>query len=98
MAPGRYRCLVANDDLSARVSQLLAETGRAHHQAYLATDGEDPEWPIWYAGYIKEPLAEILGAGLTQSEIVYHLVAADREDGDGSWQDRYAARLIAAAP
>ncbi len=88
---------MAPDDLSARVAELLTETGKAHHQAYLATDGDDPEWPIWYAGYLKEPLNELLDGELTQSEIVYHLVAADRQGGDGSWQEQYGARLIAAA-
>ncbi len=86
-----------SDDRTARIAELLTETGKAHHQAYLATDGEDPEWPIWYAGYLREPLAQILGAELTQSDIVYHLVAADRAGGEGPWQEQYARRLIDAA-
>ncbi len=81
-------------DRATQIADLFTEAGEAHHQAYLATDGEDPEWPIWYAGYVKDRLNEILDAGFTQSEIVHHLVAADREGGPGPWQMSYAARLV----
>ncbi len=89
--------VTAMDERVDRIAELLTETGRAHHQAFIATDGEDPEWPIWYAGYLHEPLAEILGAGLTKSELVYHMLAAEAEAGDDPWNERYAKRFVAAA-
>lgn len=58
---------------------LLHEAGQAHHDAYSATDGADPDWPIWYARHLHEPLAALLGASFTQSELVYLLVALDRD-------------------
>ena len=34
----------------------LKEVAKAHHQAFVETDGEDPDWPIWYAGELLEDL------------------------------------------
>ncbi len=76
------------------LAPLFREAGAAHHQAYLATDGEDPEWPIWYARYLHQPLNERLGSELTMSEIVFHLVAAARTGGDGDWTVQYAQRFL----
>ena len=33
------------DELAA----LFRETGAAHHQAFAAKGGDDPDWPAWYA-------------------------------------------------
>ena len=38
------------------IAKLLRETGHAHHEAFAATDGADPDWPIWYAEYSKDLL------------------------------------------
>jgi hypothetical protein len=41
-------------DLAGQLEELFRETGEAHHQAYIETDGADPEWPLWYADYLRE--------------------------------------------
>jgi hypothetical protein len=61
------------------LASLFREAGQAHHRAFIETDGDDPEWPIWYAEHLHEPLAALLGAGFTKSELVYLLVTLDRE-------------------
>lgn len=61
------------------VTQLLQSAGPAHHQAYIETDGEDPEWPLWYANYLQADLNAAMGTNLTQSEIVYWLLHLDKE-------------------
>lgn len=38
-------------DLAQQLEGLFNEVGEAHHQAYIETDGADPEWPLWYADY-----------------------------------------------
>ena len=38
-------------DLAGQLENLFHEVGEAHHQAYIETDGADPEWPLWYADY-----------------------------------------------
>lgn len=31
------------------LTNLQIETSESHHEALSATEGEDPDWPIWYA-------------------------------------------------
>jgi hypothetical protein len=85
---------VTDQGPAAALVSLLREAARAHHQAYSHTDGEDPEWPLWYAGYLQEPLGTLLNADFTRSELAYLLVAADKEhkasDPDGDWAAFYA--------
>jgi len=69
-------------DREEQIQQLITlfeETKRAHLHAYAATDGADPDWPIWYAEYMHEKFAGLLNARLTRSELVYLLVLADKE-------------------
>ncbi len=82
----------------ARIADLLRETGEAHHEAFIETDGADPEWPIWYAGYLQERLGQQLDRQITQSELVYLLVLAERKHGAEAsaepWPDFYAQVLL----
>ncbi len=66
-------------DVERQLTELFQEAGKAHHEAFVATDGADPEWPIWYADHLVEPLRSRLTARLTRSRIVYCLVAAEEE-------------------
>ena len=43
---------------------LLAEAGPAHHEAFAATGGKDPEWASWYAAYVQVRFDGLLGTGL----------------------------------
>lgn len=63
----------------ADLSDLFMETGKHHHQAYKASDGTDPDWPLFYAGYLQTRLWDRLGRVPARSELVYLLVAADKE-------------------
>lgn len=77
---------------------LLLEAGEAHHKAYSATDGADEDWPIWYAEYLRDRLAELLGARFSKSELVYLLIALDREvqrlAPGANWRAYYARALV----
>ena len=88
-----------SDELRKQIADLLRETGHAHHQAFIETDGADPDWPIWYAGYLKEKLGELLNAEFTQTELTYLFVSADKEQnqrapGHKDWPSYYAKFLI----
>lgn len=89
---------MTNDSRHQAIVQLLHQTGRAHHAAFITVDGADPEWPLWYAAYLQGPLGELLGYELSQSEIVYWLVRLDREYSEtGSqepWPQWYARMLL----
>jgi len=86
------------ETLKVELSQLFKETGQAHHQAFIESDGHDPEWPKWYADYLQKKLGNILNASFTQSELVYLLVLADKEHAlkapGGDWLMFYANFFI----
>lgn len=84
-------------DLVQRLSDLFMETGHAHHQAFIQVDGNDPDWPLWYAEYLHEPLGEHLSATLTKAELTYMVVLADKERNlraPGARWPRYYARFF----
>ena len=65
--------------LAGRLADLFRETGTAHHQAFIGTDGEDAEWPLWYAEHLQERVGRLVGRSFTRSELVYFFVFADTE-------------------
>ena len=85
------------DGAEKAVEQLLADTAAAHHQAFIQTDGVDPEWPLWYGTYLMERLPAITGFSGTRSELVYWVIRLDKEyqktDSSIPWARFYAARL-----
>jgi hypothetical protein len=84
-------------DLARQLEDLFHEVGEAHHQAYIETDGVDPEWPLWYADYLHEKLGDLLDASFTRSELVYLLVLVANEQplrAPGANWERYYARFF----
>ena len=81
------------------IERLLGEAAAAHHEAFIETDGADPEWPLWYASYLVDRLRDTAMFAGTRSELVYWLVRLDREyaEADSSipWARFYAVRLAA---
>lgn len=66
-----------------RLIDLTNRSGPAHHQAFPEVDGWDPEWPIWYAEYLWEPIQEFLPLEVTRSELTYLLVESHQEWAEG---------------
>lgn len=66
-------------DSRAKLAALFVETGKAHHEAFIATDGVDPDWPIWYAERLHEPIAKLLTDDHTRTELIAALVEAAAE-------------------
>ena len=62
-----------NSTFVKSISDSLIETAEAHHKAFAATEGEDPDWPLWYAGYLFEKMRNTLDAKFTKSELIYML-------------------------
>ena len=60
------------------LGELLMETGQHHHHAYETAQGVDPDWPLFYAGYLQTRLWDRLGSVPTRSELIHLLVSADR--------------------
>lgn len=81
-----------------RLAALFRETGEAHHQAFLDTDGDDPEWALWYAEHLHARLTPFLAAPITRSRLVFCLIGADDEhratESDAPWPEYYARRFV----
>lgn len=89
-------------DLIETLAELFQEAKHAHHQAFLETDGADPQWPRWYAAYLLDRLSAALGVSLTQDELASLLVMAERErQASGprtDWPSYYARFLVERYP
>ncbi len=86
-----------NDEIRNKLRDLLAETGRAHHQAFAEANGEDEDWPIWYAEHMVERLRQQLGISLSKSQLIYCPMDANFEhqavSPDSPWVEFYADHL-----
>lgn len=87
-----------NTELRTNLVELFHEAGQAHHAAFAATDGADPEWPIWYADYLQEPFARRLDMTFGKSQLIYCLMNADFEhqarSPDSDWPEYYADQIL----
>ena len=85
-------------DLTRQLEELFREANEAHHQAYIETDGADPEWPLWYADYLRGKLAPLLDATFTKSQLVYMLILVANEQPltapGANWARYYAKRFL----
>jgi hypothetical protein len=87
--------------LISSLAQLLHQTSEDHHVAFKETDGVDPDWSIWYADHlIENGIEKMLDARLLKSDLIYLLVAADKEINahapGAHWEPWYAYRLARA--
>jgi len=83
--------------LSTRLEELFREVRETHHQAYIETDGADPELPLWYAEHLREKLGALLNASFTKSELVYLLIQVANEQplrAPGADWSRYYAKFF----
>ena len=82
------------EDLTAVYEQVA----QAHHEAFAAVDGADPEWASWYAQRVASDFGRLLNAELSQSEIVSLLLSLAQEHrarGEGKPWPRFYAELTA---
>lgn len=90
------------DERLERLEALLRETAEAHHEAFIETDGADPEWPLWYAEHMGEEANRLLGASATRSQWVFLLVGLEHEEAlsapGADWAAAYARSLDARYP
>ena len=83
-----------------RLAALLRRTAEAHHEAFFATDGVDPNWPAWYAAYLLENgIGDLLaGAPVSAINLTRLLLEAEtahrKEAPEAPWEQFYASRLL----
>ncbi|CAN5807426.1 hypothetical protein BH23CHL8_BH23CHL8_31400 [soil metagenome] len=80
------------------LAALLKETSERHHAAFRSSDGDDPDWPSWYAAYLQAHLWDAAGRLPTRSELTYLLVLAERAHAvsgtEEPWPEAYARTLL----
>ncbi len=89
---------MTSQDLRKQLSDLFAETGRQHHRAFIATDGDDPDWPQWYAGYLQPRLGDLLHRSFSVDELTGLILVLEAEraanPSDRPWPQVYADLLV----
>jgi len=90
----------AMDNRVVSIAELLREAGETHHVVYRILDGYDPDWASWYADWLLDlsELPQILGRRPVRSELVWLLVALDKEytqaSPDTPWPQWYEQRIL----
>ena len=95
---GDMKGAATDPDLKKQLSELFAETGREHHKAFIATDGDDPDWPAWYAGYLQPRLGALLHRSFSVDELTKLMHALEAEGAahpsERPWPQVYADALL----
>ena len=87
-------------DTATQICELLHEASETHHRVFRIVDGDDDDWASWYTDWLIDlsELPDLLGTTPVRSELVYMLVALDKEytgaAQKAAWEDFYARRLI----
>jgi hypothetical protein len=80
------------------ITALFHQAGEDHLASHKETNGDDPDWPIWYAGYLLENgLETLLDAKLLKSDLIYLLVLVDKQqksEAPGSQWEKYYANFF----
>jgi hypothetical protein len=75
------------------ITALFHQAGEDHLATHKETNGDDPDWSIWYAGYLLENgLETLLDAKLLKSDLIYLLVLVDKQqksEAPGSQWEKY---------
>lgn len=81
------------------LAEIFRGAGRAHHRAFAATNGDDPDWPEWYARDLAPTISAVLGTELRQETLSAGLRSADAEmrarAPSADWTQYYAEWFLA---
>lgn len=76
--PPDFGLLTTPQEAFFALVQLFVEAGSAHHRAFVATNGHDPDWPCWYAQHLAPRLEALLGRSFDVPHLA--LVLGDLEE------------------
>lgn len=80
----------------------MTRAAETHHMVWMKQDGEDADWPIWYANWLIDhsDFLDMIKSPMTKTQLTCALVKLDQDytaAGDNSitWQAFYANALTA---
>ena len=80
------------------LADLLIDAGHSHHKAYMSAQGIDPDWALWYSGFLQARLYPFVEEIPARSALVHMLVQAEIDHpnmgGPPEWAPVYAADLL----
>jgi glutaredoxin len=89
---------MSREGTCSKIAELIHDTAEAHHQAFQATEGVDPEWPMWYGDHLHPHIQPFLVTQFTKSRLIHCLVQLDDEynarDPEVAWNEYYARHLV----
>ena len=90
--------MTRRQDLIDGLEALFDETGNSHHQAFVATDGEDPAWAEWYAHYSHDRIEALLDVEIAESKLAQLFEDIEkrrkREAPTSEWPRYYAEFFV----
>ena len=79
------------------LAELLMDAGHHHHQAYMVAQGIDPEWAMWYSGFMQAKLFDVVEKIPTRSSLIHLLVQGEKDHSNvEGWPMLYAADMLPA--
>jgi len=85
-------------DQRQALTNLFKQVGDAHHHAFADVNGDDPDWPEWYATYLIEKIPAVIGRDLPKADLEDLLRQAhqsyERITPNIPWQEFYAEFFI----
>lgn len=80
------------------IIRLIKDTTAARHKEFAPAQDADPDWPIWYAERMQQPLEQIAKMHFAKSRLIYCLMNADYEhkarSPETDWSEYIAERFI----
>ena len=79
------------------LAALIMKAGHSHHEAYMDSDGIDPEWALWYSGFLQANLFGLVEKIPTRSALIHMLVQGEKDhpvDVTPEWPAAYAADML----
>ena len=77
------------------LEQILKETSEEHHKAFIETNGEDPEWYVWYAKYLmSHKEAQSILFSYTEETLIEKLKSLGNYI-ESDWATHYSKELLA---
>ena len=90
-----------NDNVAAKIADLLQQVGETHHIVFSDTEGNDDDWATFYSDWLltHSELPNLLGKRPVRSHLTHDLVELDElyttQKPSDPWPAWYAQRLIA---